>query len=546
MSNFKVDINTKSDSDIREIDGRVVSEGGTSATTKYLDLVTSGQLVSVSGHLQAEIDSIPPSSGSHSHPNLTELNQVSGTNTGNQVTSTLPNDSAIPGGSASDALNYLQLEIANIQASNISNVKNKIEELYTTTPDVILTSSGAGDLAIAISGLTDKQVLEIRSSAVFSPIIVPSGVQFSVKVADGYLPVITGQECIRLSNGAANLIFSGLIIENCTTSYGNGRGSAIAMVDTHAIVQDIIFHNITIRNAPSSAVLISYYTSLSGDYATPATLAQMSSRISFVGCHLHKCVTDIIEGASLTLRGVNGAYVADCYVNSANLGRGMQFQNCINAVIENNYVNNCNDGNGGEGIKIDQLGATSGYRGTAIIRNNIIRRCIEGIDIDDDTSCNIIQNNIISECTEEGISLDGGIPNGIAAIIGNTCYKNGNGIRLESGAVANLKKNVCYNNTTTDYLIQNGYSLDDSNSTSLDDCFIYSYGKVIKNDSIVSGTTIADAVNTLDTTTQKISSGTSRPGTPAQGQMFFDTSLSPARPIWYIGTGWVDSTGTGV
>ncbi len=38
--------------------------------------------------------------------------------------------------------------------------------------------------------------------------------------------------------------------------------------------------------------------------------------------------------------------------------------------------------------------------------------------------------------------------------------------------------------------------------------------------------------------------GGSRPGTPAIGQFYFDTTL--VKPIWYSGSAWVDATGTTV
>lgn len=38
--------------------------------------------------------------------------------------------------------------------------------------------------------------------------------------------------------------------------------------------------------------------------------------------------------------------------------------------------------------------------------------------------------------------------------------------------------------------------------------------------------------------------GTTRPNGVRVGFVFFDTSLSPARPIWYDGSNWVDATGT--
>jgi hypothetical protein len=436
-------------------------------------------------------------------------------------------------------MNGLQTTIEN-STSYHSEVYYEIEKLYTSSPDIILSTSGVNDLAVAISGLVNGQILEVRTSATFHPITIPSGVSFKLKVSDGYSPTISGQECIKISNGAANILIDGLILENCTSAYGNGRGSAITFNDAHTKAHDLIFSNITIRNATDSAVLLSYYCSLIGDYATPHTVDQMSERIAFVGCNFYKATTDKIEGASLCLRGMLDAYISECNINSLNLGRGILLENCIKSVVERCEVINCNDGNGGEGIKIDELGAISGYRNTAIIRNNRVCGCIEGIDIDDSASCNIIQGNTVCECADEGISIDGGTPNGVAILIGNICYKNTAGIRAESGSVINLKKNVCYNNNTN-YLIQNGYSVDDSNSTSLNDSFIFGYASITKNDSTISGALVSDALNTLGTTKQTISGGGSRPGGAVLGQMFFDTVLGV--PIWNNGANWVNASG---
>jgi parallel beta-helix repeat protein len=422
---------------------------------------------------------------------------------------------------------------------------SKIEALRTSTADVILTTTNAADLNTAIAALTDGQILEIQTSAAYSPIIIPSGKSFQIKVSEGYAPTVTGQECIKIENGADDIVISGLIVENCTTSYQNGKGSAITFKDNHSKCNDIIFHNITIRNAQGSGVLLAYYNY--GDYATAPTLSEMSTNLYFVECHFHKATTDIIEGGSLCLRGINNALILKCDIDSANLGRGMNLQNSINLVVAECFVCNCNDGNGGEGIKLDALGTPVGYRNSAIIKSNVVKRCIEGIDLDDATSCNVIQNNIVSECVDEGISLDGGAGpnNGIATITGNVCFKNGKGIHLESGSIANLKKNVCFENTSN-YSILNGYSVDDSNTTSIDDVKITTFATIVKNDSSVSGTTIKDALDALNTTKQKIDSGATRPASPIQGQMFFDTNLGTPRPIWYIGTGWVDATGNSV
>jgi len=430
---------------------------------------------------------------------------------------------------------YIDLEIASLESTGYLAIQSKIETLKSTPPDVIVSTSGAADLASAVNSVTSGQTIEIRSSATFSPITVPSGVEFNIKVADGFAPSISGQGGIKLDNGAANVLISSLILEGCTTPYQNGQGSAITFSANHSKAHDITFHNITIRDSKGSGALLTYYSG--SDYATAQTLDQMSHNISFIDCYFHKATTDKIEGGSLGLRGINGALIHGCYIDAANLGRGMHIQNCINTVVENCYVANCDDGNGGEGIKIDQLGTIVGYRNTATIRNNIIKRCIEGIDIDDITSLSIIQNNIVSECSGEGISVD---DSGRAALINNFCYNNNRGIRLESGAITTLKKNVCYNNNT-DYLIENGYTLDDSNTTSLDDMFIATYASTTKNDSTVSGATVKDA---LDEVAHPSGATGLRPSTPSTGQYFFDTTLGI--PVWYNGSNWVSCSGTTV
>ena len=71
----------------------------------------------------------------------------------------------------------------------------------------------------------------------------------------------------------------------------------------------------------------------------------------------------------------------------------------------------------------------------------------------------------------------------------------------------------------------------------------------VANDSGVSGTTVADALNTQKGITDTVNQGGatgSRPGTPTAYQSYFDTGLTPPRPIWWTGAAWVDATGTGV
>ena len=53
--------------------------------------------------------------------------------------------------------------------------------------------------------------------------------------------------------------------------------------------------------------------------------------------------------------------------------------------------------------------------------------------------------------------------------------------------------------------------------------------------------------NTYSLDTGVLGTTADRPNNPHIGFCYIDTSLSPARPIWYDGnntTGWIDATGT--
>lgn len=63
----------------------------------------------------------------------------------------------------------------------------------------------------------------------------------------------------------------------------------------------------------------------------------------------------------------------------------------------------------------------------------------------------------------------------------------------------------------------------------------------LNNDSSVAGATVKEALNELSP-----KSGAVRPVTTVVGYSFFDTALSPARPIWWGGSAWVDATGSAV
>lgn len=75
--------------------------------------------------------------------------------------------------------------------------------------------------------------------------------------------------------------------------------------------------------------------------------------------------------------------------------------------------------------------------------------------------------------------------------------------------------------------------------------------RITTNGRMLIATTTDDGINTLQvngTISGAVQNGNTagRPASPITGQIYFDTTLSPAKPIWYNGTAWVDATGTAV
>ncbi len=348
-------------------------------------------------------------------------------------------------------------------------VLHDVKALGDATPDVVLTGTAAGDLQTALDNLNEGEILQIDTSAVYSPILLPATNGIKVKVGDGFLPSITGANCIKIPDGLTNQIISGILIENCTTARQNEYGAGIAL-EHQAKFDNLIFWNITIQNVLSgSGVMLSYHQSISGDnYATASLLSEMSTKLAFVDCFLHKAVNEKIEGASIAVRGINKPYFHKVHCDSQDQGRGISLQNCINILLDGNKIINTQDGNGGEAIKVDAIGSPSGYTNTGIIKNNICAYAIEGIDLDDMVDA-LVYNNTTWNCTGDGISFDDSAVSGVA--LNNICFNSENGIRIESGAIdVFLKKNVCFNNTTN-YNVPVAYTLCPSNSNTMMDMF---------------------------------------------------------------------------
>lgn len=377
-------------------------------------------------------------------------------------------------------------------ASWQTEVGMKINNLYFTDADVTLTTTGATDLQTAINALTEGQVLEIQANATYDPITLPTNKAFTVRVKEGFDVKMTGQNCITILDGCRDVFIHGISFEGCTTSDTNALGSAICL-DHEAVCDNIIFYNCRFSLCTGSAVMLSYHQTIGGDnYATASSYpSEFSTRVAFICNGFYASCNDATEGANLCARGVRYFWASENKIDVAGLGgRGIQLQNCVDALVEKNYIENATAGNG-EGIKIDRLGSPS-YYNSGDVMYNTCKNCIEGIDIDDYVNGRICRN-VCYGCTNEGIVIDG---DSSATITCNFCWNNDDGISLETGAVANLKMNVCYGNASNDYRMDGGQTYDASNTTDPSDTF--EAADNISYDNTISGLTAKDVKSAID------------------------------------------------
>ncbi len=379
-----------------------------------------------------------------------------------------------------------------------------ISYYLNTSPTQTLITSGATDLATKIGTLVNGDILEIQTDATYNSITIPSGKSFAIRVAEGYDVELNNAQGITLNNGATNIFLSGFIFDSNPGGAANNKGSAICF-QHEAIVNDITIHNCTFRNNGDSAILLSYHQSISGDNYTTANLpSEFSNRISIVDCHFHKASNDPTEGGALTARGINLIYVKNCMFDGQDLARQIHLQNNTNAWVLYNQINRGGGAGNGEGIKIDKIGSPT-YSNSGYFIGNKVKACIEGIDIDDTVSAFVI-NNICSHCSAEGISLD---DSSQAVFIGNISYNNNDGIRFEVGSTGQLKFNFAYNNTNQNYLMDNGFTPDDSNSTSITDSMIGADMTPYDNTTSGSNSTLAQTAldEIFDSQKEEINSG---------------------------------------
>jgi hypothetical protein len=249
-------------------------------------------------------------------------------------------------------------------------------------------------------------------------------------------------------NGAEDVVLSGFVFNVYDTARVNSWGAGVRL-DHQAIVSEIVLHDMQF-NAPTngSAILMGYHASIGGDlYYAPQLRSENSHNVAILKCDFVGACLDAVEGANASLRGMEEAVVAFCDIDVNNLNvRGIQFQNSLQTLIYANYVHNLL-GTSREAIKIDRLGATTWFS-TARIDSNVVDTGYEGIDIDDVANALII-NNRVTNCTNDGVSIDD--DSSSASIIENEITGCNVGVYFEDGSSGLLVSNRVYANTAQQY-----------------------------------------------------------------------------------------------
>ena len=393
-----------------------------------------------------------------------------------------------------------QLKELSLIGGSADNIIGTIEAKLQLPYTVLHTDTDPDSLNTTIQALADKAILEVNSSIVYNPISIPADKELIIRPTLGKCINLTGTGCIKLMNGARDVIIAGVTIQNCTTVNGNYQGAGITFGEIHAKVSNISFYNISIDTVlAGSGVMLSYHWSESGDdYATANTIEECSSIVRFINCCFYAASKDNTEGASLSLRGIIGTFINNCHFRDNTLSmRQIQLQNCISSYIAySNIRNTAISGTNSEGIKLDELGTCS-FRSSGYIRNNVIKNAVEGIDIDDKVDA-LVFDNICYECTEEGISIDDSATAVIARNLVYNCRYDANsaGYRIEAGAIVSMHQNNSVNNRIA-YRIQNGYVLSTGNSSSIDDIILKDSAKnLVYSGNILTAFNVKEAIDT--------------------------------------------------
>ena len=389
--------------------------------------------------------------------------------------------------SANEVLSYIQTSSSGGGICIPNNTwANEVDAIVLGIPSLVPTSILVGtnptDLQTAINNLISGGVLQVNTNAVYSPIQIPANKPMTIKAGDGFNPVITGTNGIRLLDQAHDVTISGITLDQCSTGDSNALGSAICL-DHLAVVNRIIFYNVSITNVINgSGVMLSYHQSISGDdYAKPNVFpTEFSNRLAFVNCAFFHGGVEGTEGANLSMRGIYLAYVNKCVVDGDNAdSRGIQFQNCINYLCQDCVSHGFNGpSQNNDAYKSDEMDGSGTYpvppyKTSGTHRRCVAYDCVTGFNIEDWCSGYLTQceaYNCSFEAFHLGYCSYPGSPTLYTIGTMECCkgYNSATGTFVQIGVSDFLRWNNMYNNTsipiwTQDYNMANSAPLDSSN-----------------------------------------------------------------------------------
>ena len=282
--------------------------------------------------------------------------------------------------------------------------------------DITITSTNSNELANVINNADPDSIIEVKTGATYSQIVIPTDKKLIVRSALGYSPILSDAGALVLSDGVKDFFMSGFRFENCTP-FGdpNSRGEAITMGADKSNFENIIFNNCYFGPANTgSMVMLAYHWA---PYHSNQSVDDLSNKAAFVSCQFFEACKNDIEGGGLNVRAVNRLLVDDCIFDGGDYGRCTHLQNIKNAEVINNKLHHSGSR---ECIKLDMMGITLGsFTTTGLVANNEVWAGDEGIDLDDTTEVFAIYN-YAHDC-RDGIVVD---DTGRANIISNICENN--------------------------------------------------------------------------------------------------------------------------
>lgn len=361
--------------------------------------------------------------------------------------------------------------------------------------------------------------------------------------------------------GAGTLIKSSrknITIRNCTFKDANYVGCFIDPESTHNIIDSCLFINcwaegISVQS-DYSKVLNCYFENCSYN----GCVVRGASHVTVDGCEFIDCsITDV--ALDLLPNYDKTKYCSDCILTNNYFKNVYLCISLYGTDVDNHHENILIKGNRFNGRDNSEVGVRVYYSNNIKVVENTFKEagtltsmlfsgcnnvvCNENMLMDGslgiDCSCEDVANikgNTLKNFTDIGIRVRTykAKYNHNFIVEGNNLLDCNTGIKTEG----NYMKSVVINGNS----ITNATK--DLNITGAMDIFVLTNNNVNINKKLDITAQLNTFIKSNNSIDKKVCSISTRPVSPVAGDMVFDTSLN--KPIWYTGSTWVDSIGTGV